>query len=772
MPATDLDSGNAADASPALLEADYAAANVQPWPHQLEAISAIRRVQTKRCLVQHAAGSGKSLTIAGLAAALADDGFARVVVICDRRQLDAQIYATVRRICERRHTVDRAASVADLVTASATILCTTLQKVARAASRTTAEVTPARAKLERRKLPTPGRTAVLVDECHRSYADDAVWRRLDDALGTPSLVVGFTATPEDRELVTYGNPAHCFPLAAGIRHGFVLDVLRDFRAPRLPVTVLDAVSQRPVVDARLRRLALETTAVVQAKAAHACTEIRAVQANWPRARAMVICRSRRAVATWTRALRRLGLETYGAFSDVLSDGLDETKLNPGSLSDADVVVVCGKLEAGYDDPRLACLIVDRPISAPARLVQVYSRINRAAPGKPLPRVVDFANGAEFVAFAFRRFWEERKMHHLDRSRLGAAAFRALSFIDAAGAADLDAAHAVLRVATVLGADAAAALGADAAAVVEASKDEECPEFPAAYAKQVAAALQDDGPGENADAEATFATSNVSVAVGAVIGGAVAKLAVDAISALPTHGGAGLALRPGESLAELTRRAARGHLVVVLAGVAKALAEAPDAVARLAALRRLDRLAVDDAEAIARSGVGRAAAALKRSPDAAVASLARRVVSAAKKRVAAAAPPDTTPKLEALGLPRAVAVAVASAVRSRPAAEVRALLADLRRNDALRGRIATGALSPAELVAMSADERATADRKRKAAPLHVEEEVLAEGYVCETCGSSRITCATESRPTTSYGTSEFRQILFLDCLACGRSWRED
>ena len=53
-----------------------------------------------------------------------------------------------------------------------------------------------------------------------------------------------------------------------------------------------------------------------------------------------------------------------------------------------------------------------------------------------------------------------------------------------------------------------------------------------------------------------------------------------------------------------------------------------------------------------------------------------------------------------------------------------------------------------------------------------EEILAEGYVCETCGSTRITCNTESRPTTSYGTSEFRQILFLDCLDCGRSWQED
>ena len=132
-----------------------------------------------------------------------------------------------------------------------------------------------------------------------------MWRRLDEALGAPSLIVrfraqirfdasarwrdgvdctqvGFTATPEDRELATLGNPLHCFPLSSAIQHGFVLDVLRDFRAPRLPVTVLDAVSKRPVDDARLRRLALETAQVVDGvkqKPRHAATQRKSEPSN-------------------------------------------------------------------------------------------------------------------------------------------------------------------------------------------------------------------------------------------------------------------------------------------------------------------------------------------------------------------------------------------------------------------------------------------------------------------------------------------------------------
>jgi type I site-specific restriction-modification system R (restriction) subunit len=167
---------DAAGSTATLLE-DYDAANVRPWPHQLDAIRAIQHTSS-----------------------LADDGF-RVVVICDRRQLDAQIYATVRRVCQRRHSVGRAASVADLATATETVLCTTLQKVSRAS-----------------QSQRSAKTAVLVDECHRSYADENVWRRLDEALGAPQLVVGFTATPEDRELATLGNPLHCFPLSSAIQH--------------------------------------------------------------------------------------------------------------------------------------------------------------------------------------------------------------------------------------------------------------------------------------------------------------------------------------------------------------------------------------------------------------------------------------------------------------------------------------------------------------------------------------------------------------------------
>ena len=490
--------------------------------------------------------------------------------------------------------------------------------------------------------------------------------------------------------------------------------------------MLDAVSKRPVDDARLRRLALETAQVVQAKAAHAALEIRAVQRTWPRARAMVICRSRRAVATWTRSLRRLELRTYGAFSGSLSDGLDESKLNPLlALNEAEVVVVCGKLEAGYDDLLLACLIVDRHVSSPARLVQIYSRVNRASPNKPFPRVVDFANGADFVAFAFRRFWRERKLDERDRSRLGAAAFRALSYIDAAGAANLGRLKRRVTRRHGAGRDAAASLlgGCRDRRGVEGRG---LPRVPSAYARQITAAIGDEAREDDADAATTFAAAKVSVAVG-VVGGGGSSLAVEAVASLPTHGGAGPSLRPGESLADLTRRAARGHLASVLASVTSALADAPDAASRLAALRRLDRLAVTTPRRSQASGRRARGRALKSLRIAAVAALARRVVSEAKARVAAALPPDATPKPVALGLPQDIAAAVAppppeTSPRRRSARSLPISNATMRCDTASR----RARSRRRRLVELGADEPCREDRKRKAPPPIVEEEILAEG----------------------------------------------
>ena len=71
---------------------------------------------------------------------------------------------------------------------------------------------------------------------------------------------------------------------------------------------------------------------------------------------------------------------YGAFSGEVVDGVDgvtdggvatECSLNGGKgcLQTAELLVVCNKLETGFDEPRIAAMYVDRCLAA-ARCVQV------------------------------------------------------------------------------------------------------------------------------------------------------------------------------------------------------------------------------------------------------------------------------------------------------------------------------------------------------------------------------------------------------------------
>ena len=83
------------------------------------------------------------------------------------------------------------------------------------------------------------------------------------------------------------------------------------------------------------------------------------------AKGMLAVPSRAHVVQYCRRLRRLlrhtDLRVYGAFSGTVAEGggghTTESGLNSGALADAQLVVVCNKLETGYDDPSLqvSCL---------------------------------------------------------------------------------------------------------------------------------------------------------------------------------------------------------------------------------------------------------------------------------------------------------------------------------------------------------------------------------------------------------------------------------
>merc|ERR1712166_1643564 len=83
----------------------------------------------------------------------------------------------------------------------------------------------------------------------------------------------------------------------------------------------------------------------------------------------------------------------------------ETSLNRSvPFASARILVVCNKLETGYDDPLLQSMYVDRPLRG-AHAVQVLSRLNRTSKGKSRVSVIDFVNTPSTLHAAFAAFWD-------------------------------------------------------------------------------------------------------------------------------------------------------------------------------------------------------------------------------------------------------------------------------------------------------------------------------------------------------------------------------
>jgi superfamily II DNA or RNA helicase len=84
-----------------------------------------------------------------------------------------------------------------------------------------------------------------------------------------------------------------------------------------------------------------------------------------------------------------------------------------SLASASVLVVCSKLETGYDDPHLALLFVDRPLRG-ARAVQTLGRLNRPAPWLNKTsrsiHVFDFVNPPSALRDAFAEYFGETVLY--------------------------------------------------------------------------------------------------------------------------------------------------------------------------------------------------------------------------------------------------------------------------------------------------------------------------------------------------------------------------
>jgi type I restriction enzyme R subunit len=438
--------------------------------------AAVRRLEARaredgagrNYLVQHSAGSGKSLTIGWAAHRLASlhdaedrKAFDKVVVVTDRVILDRQLQGTVYQL---EHVDGLVTSMLQsskdlaeaLRSAEAKIVVTTLQKFPFVVDEIAA-------------LPQR-RYAVIVDEAHSSQTGETA-QEMKRALGGIAVPTGeegeiepqdavaaaveasarargrhdnlsmfaFTATPKAKTLGLFGEPPdedgrhrpfHLYSMRQAIEEGFIMDVLKHYTTYEAYFRLARAGEEDPEVAVReaskaIAKYVVLHPSVLAQKAEIVVEHFRRSTASriGGRAKAMVVCRSRLSAVRFKQAIdayaREQGtgnVKALVAFSGTVSDGgVDYTEPNMNGFPESQtaerfgsdeyrILVVAEKFQTGFDQPLLHTMFVDKKLDG-VNAVQTLSRLNRIHPEKEDTFVLDFVNEAEHIQRAFAPYYD-------------------------------------------------------------------------------------------------------------------------------------------------------------------------------------------------------------------------------------------------------------------------------------------------------------------------------------------------------------------------------
>ena len=412
-------------------------------------------------LINHSAGSGKTLSICWLAdrlhslfkAGTNEKLLDAVFVITDRRSLDKNVKDEIANFSHLRDVVGIARKSEDLerfLAQRKPIIVTTQQKFAWVLDKLKADP-------KLRKL----RVAFLIDEAHRSQegrlgaAIRVPFRTLEapdieDAAEAPEdeeeeiariirehdrnqLFVAFTATPAPATVTLFGAPFDTYNEAEAIAEGYIVDVaqsiisystLYNLHCHIVPKPEEVRVYAKGVVAKALKNVAFQDDGLIQYKAE---VMLRIFEESVKglvggRAKAMIVASSRVAGLRYFEIIkeklkeRKADYKVLYAFSDFVhpqtNAAISEHALN--GLREGEqiedrfdgenyrLMIVANKFQTGFDQPLLAAMFLDKPVMD-RNAVQTLSRLNRCNDGKEDVVVVDFTNNADAIMKAFVKY---------------------------------------------------------------------------------------------------------------------------------------------------------------------------------------------------------------------------------------------------------------------------------------------------------------------------------------------------------------------------------
>jgi len=450
-----------------------------PRYHQLAAVKQLladaqEKGSGQKYLIQHSAGSGKSNSISWLAHQLIglhdksgnNNIFDTVIVVTDRRVLDAQIRENIKQYQQVKGVVEGitegSKQLKQALEEGKKIIITTIQKFPYIVE-------------DIGELPG-NNFAIIIDEAHSSLSGQMA-RKLNESLSKlndedelkaeledydeneNSEVTGedlirtlvksrkllpnasyfaFTATPKNKTLELFGIPYqedgktkfkafHLYSMKQAIEEGFIKDVLLNYTTYQSFYALLKKIEDDPEYDKKRAQKKLKAYVeshehAIKKKSKlmvdHFMENVIQKKRMGGKAKAMMVTSSRNNAVQYKKAfdayLKSINspYKAIVAFSGEI-DGETEASLNGFSSSsipsefeksDYRFLLVANKFQTGFDQPLLHTMYVDKKLGG-VNAVQTLSRLNRSHPLKRETFVLDFANTAEEMEKAFKPYFE-------------------------------------------------------------------------------------------------------------------------------------------------------------------------------------------------------------------------------------------------------------------------------------------------------------------------------------------------------------------------------
>ncbi len=416
----------------------------------------------RKYLINHSAGSGKTLSICWLAdrlhslfkPATSDKLVDVVFVLTDRKALDTNIREDIEKFTHLKDVVGLARKADDLprfLKERRPIIVTTQQKFAWVLE-----------EIEKNPELKNLRVAFLIDEAHRSQegqmgaairvpfrksddpdAEDAADEGKDEEEKIARIIrehdrnqlfVAFTATPAPATLTLFGAPFDTYTEAEAIAEGYIVDVAASIISYKTLYNLHCHFVPSPkeeekhypkgVVAKALQNVAFQDDGLIQYKAE---VMLRIFEESVKpliggRAKAMIVATSRVAGLRYFNIIKEklkergadykvlyafsdfVHPETNAAVSEHAINELNESELIEDRFEGEDyrLMIVANKFQTGFDQPLLAGMFLDKPV-VDRNAVQTVSRLNRCHEGKKDVVVVDFTNNAKAILKAFVKY---------------------------------------------------------------------------------------------------------------------------------------------------------------------------------------------------------------------------------------------------------------------------------------------------------------------------------------------------------------------------------